>query len=284
MTSGHRVRWLQLSVLAAVLAVVPASSATPSQTSAAQTQPTAAQLTDEQIETFLRKAKLVRAKPASKGITGSLRATMTDGVITHDVHVQTVDITKEKFESRGGVELNFRDSWKLNVAAYRVDRMIRLNMVPVSVPRIWASSEAAYTWWVDDVLMDEAERLKQKLPPPDIRRWNQQMWMVRLFDQLIYNVDRNLGNLVIAKDWRVWPIDHTRAFRRLAELRKPENVTNCDQQVLAGLKELERESLKKALRDYLSDIEIKGILARRDAIVRILETLGPSAIFERSGW
>src|SRR5262249_25689591 len=100
-------------------------------------------------------------------------------------------------------------------------------------------------------------------------------------DQLIYNVDRNLGNLLITKDWRVWPIDHTRAFRRVNTLRKPQNVTNCDRQVLERMKQLERESLKKLLRDYLSDFEIKDLLARRDAIVRIFDSLGPSALFDR---
>jgi len=41
------------------------------------------------------------------------------------------------------------------------------------------------------------------------------MWVVRLFDQLIYNTDRNLGNLLIDKSWRLWMIDHTRAFKVL---------------------------------------------------------------------
>ena len=39
------------------------------------------------------------------------------------------------------------------------------------------------------------------------------MQIVRLFDQLIYNIDRNLGNLMITNDWTIWAIDHTRAFR-----------------------------------------------------------------------
>ena len=39
------------------------------------------------------------------------------------------------------------------------------------------------------------------------------MQLVRLFDQLIYNIDRNIGNLMITNDWRIWAIDHTRAFR-----------------------------------------------------------------------
>jgi hypothetical protein len=278
MTSGFR--RATLSYLLGIVCLGAAVAAGPHQTADSRTA-TAPALTDQQIEAFLKKARIVRTKPAAKGITGSLRTTLTDGVITHDAHVQTVDITKDRFEGTAGDELNFRDSWKLNVAAYRVDRLIGLNMVPVSVPRLSGSTEAAYTWWVDDVLMDEAERQKQKLAPRDITRWNQQMRLMRLFDQLIYNVDRNLGNLLITKDWQLVPIDHTRSFRRHTTLKKPENIVGCDRQVLEGLKRLEHEPLKKLLRDYLSDVEIKALLARRDAIVKILETLGPSAIFDR---
>ena len=39
------------------------------------------------------------------------------------------------------------------------------------------------------------------------------MSLVRVFDQLIGNIDRNVGNLLITSDWRIWAIDHTRAFR-----------------------------------------------------------------------
>ena len=58
------------------------------------------------------------------------------------------------------------------------------------------------------------------------------MWLVRLFDQLIYNVDRNLGNLVIDKSWTVWMIDHSRAFRLFDKLKTPGNLTKCDRQLL----------------------------------------------------
>jgi len=269
----------RLSCLIAILCVGAVFAAAPRQVSVPQAATPA--LTDQQMETFLRKARIVRTRPASKGTTGSLRTTLSDGVITHDAHVQTVDITQDRFEGTRGMEFNFRDSWKLNVAAYLLDRQIGLNMVPVSVPRLWGTTEAAYTWWVDDVMMDEGERLKRKLTPPDVHRFNEQMWLGRVFDQLIYNVDRNLGNLLIGNDWRVWPIDHTRSFRRMSTLRRPENVTNCDRQVLERMRQLERTSLKTLLRDYLSDFEIRDLLARRDAIVKLLDSLGPTALFDR---
>ena len=49
------------------------------------------------------------------------------------------------------------------MAAYRLDRLLGLNLVPVSVGRLYRGHTAAFTWWIDDVMMDEGERLKKKL-------------------------------------------------------------------------------------------------------------------------
>ena len=236
---------------------------------------------DAEIEEFLKTAKIVKTRGTSKGITGSLRATLSDGTRTHDAQIQMIDERKTQFESAGGTELNFRDSWEYNVAAYRLDRMIGLNLVPVSVARRYETKQAAFTWWIDDVMMDEGKRLNDKIQPPRPQEWNEYMQLVRVFDQLIYNVDRNVGNLLITKDWRVWAIDHTRAFRTQTTLKTPGNITRCDRQMFEKMKGLTKEALKKELGDYLNDFEIAGILARRDLIVGIIEKAGPAGVFDR---
>ena len=251
----------------------------------APAQPPIPKLTHAQIEDFLLHAKIVKTKGVRKGITGSMQATMTDGTITHDAHIQTIDERKQQFTgSNGGVEFDFMDSWTFNIAGYEVDRLIGMNLVPVSVERRWNYKDAAFTWWLDDVMMDEQERLKRKQEPADVGMWNQQMQMVRVFDELIANVDRNLGNLIISKDWRLWPIDHTRAFRTNHELKKPANVTRADRAVVERMKALDKETLRKATSKYLTTFQIDAILARRDAIVKRLDSLGPASLYDRSGW
>ena len=239
-------------------------------------------LSDAEIETFLLKAEVVKTKSTAKGVTGSLQATLSDGKLTHDAHIQSIDESKREFQSMGGTEFNFRDSWTFNIAGYKLDRLIGLDMVPVSVSRRYRSKPSAFTWWVDDVAMDEGERLKKKTAPPDYKSWNEQMQLVRLFDQLIYNVDRNMGNLLITKDWHVWAIDHTRAFRTHDQLKSPNNVTRCDRQVLQRLKDLDSDTLKREVGPHLDTWQIRALLARRDAIVKRLESLGPTALFDRA--
>ena len=111
--------------------------------------------------------------------------------------------------------------------------------------------------------------------------WVETMQMVRVFDQLIYNVDRNMGNLLITTDWHVWAIDHTRAFRLHKTLAKPEHVARCDRGVFERLKHLDKEVLERELGEYLTGWERDAVLARRDEIVKIIEKAGEAGLFDR---
>jgi hypothetical protein len=271
-------------VLATSLTAAPAQA--PAQTAPPAVAPAAARSSlpsDAEIEQFLLKGRLGPTRGAGKGITGSLRGTMTLGDLKHDVHIQTIDESKREFRSALGTEFNFRDYWGFNVAGYRIDRLLGLGLVPVSVERRFRSSLAAYTWWVDDFLMDEEARFNKKVSPPadKLERWNQQMQMVRLFDQLIANTDRNLGNLIITNEWTLWAIDHTRAFRTHPTLKTPLNVTRGDREVFARLKQLDKQTVKQAVGNSLQGYEIDGLLKRRDAIVTIIEQRGEAGLFDR---
>ena len=249
----------------------------------AQAPPAApvAALSDAEQEAFLAKAKVTNVRSVGVGVTGTRRATLTDGTITHDASIQSIDEYKAVFESAKGSELNFRDSWRYNVAAYRLDRLLSLNMTPVSVERTFDRKPSAFTWWVDEVMMDEGKRLKEKTEPPNSTEWNQQMWVVRLFDQLIYNVDRNMGNLLIDKKWTIWMIDHSRAFRTWRDLKTPNDLSYCDRALFEKLKALTKPGLKTVMDDYLTGPEIDGLLARRDQIVALFEKRGAVAFYDR---
>ena len=254
-------------------------AAAPQEAAVAQAAPS---LTLAQQEEFLQKAKILRTRAAGKGVTGTLRATMSDGTVTHDASIQTIDEYMTEFKSNRGTEFNFRDTWRYNVAAYRLDRLLELDMIPPSIERNFQSKPGAFTWWIDDVLMDEAQRLKTKVTAPNTALWNEQMWHVRMFDQLIHNVDRNLGNLVIDKAWTIWMIDHTRAFRLFDKIKTPGNLSRIDRKVYERLKALDQDKLKSVMEDYLTGPEIRAMLGRRDDIIARLDKMGPTALFDRT--
>ncbi|MGD0013705.1 MAG: hypothetical protein ABSD56_04665 [Bryobacteraceae bacterium] len=246
----------------------------------AQTATATLPLTLDQREEFLKTARLVRTRPASKGITGALRATLSDGNITHDAHIQTIDERKLKFVGTRGTEINFRDTYKFNIAAYRLGRLLGLGgMIPPSVDRVYAGTHASFTWWIDDVIGDEQSRLSNKITPPDLDSLARQLRIQQVFDQLIYNTDRNQGNTLYDKNWRLWMIDHSRAFRLYTTLKDKKKLQRCDRQLLAKLKQLDESTLDRELGQWLGRGEIKGILARRDRIVAIFEKLGPASLY-----
>jgi len=241
----------------------------------------AAPLTDAAMEQFLRTAGVVRSRETDKGVTGSVRATLSDGALTHDAHIQTVEVFKSEFRAKGKVERNFRDSWRFNIAVYRIDRLLGLHLVPVSVERNWKGTRAAFTWWIDDVLMDEGQRLNQDASPPDARCWYDQMRHLRLLDQLIDNADRNHGNLLITHNWRLWAIDHTRAFRYSKTPRFPAQLMGVDRTVLVRLEALDFSTVKGAVERHISDADIRTLLSRRDGIVAHFRKRGEAALFDR---
>ena len=229
-------------------------------------------LTQEEKEEFLRTARIVSVRNLPQGVTRSRRATLTDGQITHDAHVQTVNIRKAVHKTSAGIILGFGvDSYKYNIAAYRLDRLLGLEMVCVSVERKVQGETAAVTWWIDDVLMTGTERYQKEIWPPDPVPWTLQIYSVRVFDHLIYNIDRNLGNLLITKDWQLWMIDHTRAFRLNKTLKKPKILFRCDRRLLTAMRKLTYETLAIELRPYLKKMQIKALLARRDRLVEFFD-------------
>jgi hypothetical protein len=234
------------------------------------------------MEAFLLKGKIVDVRDAGGGVTGSRRASVTLGGVTHDVHIQTVDIAKPVFQAGQHTELNFKDTYRFNIAGYRLARLVGIDTVPMSVERNVDGKVAAVTWWVDDVQMDEKERLKRKTMGPSPLRTSNQIQVMRIWDELIQNRDRNQGNILWTNDWTMWLIDHTRAFRLGKELLKPNEITRIDRGLFSRLKALTEEAIEKATGDSLTTDERKAILERRNRIVKLLEEratrLGEAAV------
>ena len=246
--------------------------------------PQTVSLTPEQMAVFLTKAAIVKEKTTSNGVTRPIQATLSDGVLTHDAQFQTVDQAKAVFTAGKASEVDFKDSYRFNIAGYRLAQMVGLETVPMSVPRRYKNKDAAVTWWIDDVMFDEAgrQKLKDKLGP-DPERTQKQIYMMLVWDELIQNKDRNTGNIMWTKDWTMWLIDHTRAFRSGTSLLKPNELLRIERTLFDKMKQLTEPAVSKTMKGVLTQGEIRPMLKRRDAIVALFEKQiaerGETAVF-----
>jgi len=173
----------------------------------------------------------------------------------------------------GRTELDFVDSYKYTLAANEIAALIGIeDMVPVTVEREWDHDMGALSWWLD-VMMDEGDRLKKQINPPDSERWAKQQYTMRVFTQLVDDTDRNIGNVLIDSDWKIYLIDFTRAFRRPHELRAPQLLQRCDKNLLARLRDLKVEDVTARISKWVPPREIESLMARRDAIVTLYDKL-----------
>ncbi len=270
-------RFIRLSsVIIAMVAAWPALRAAPAidqsappAIAAATPQETWEQFQGAAAEQFLLKARLRSIKALGTGVTMPQRAELELDGVQHSAVFKTID------DRKGGVtqlqrssEVNFQDSWQLEVAGYAVDRLIGLRMVPATVERTLNGRTGSLQWWVQSA-MSEAERRKQNVTPPDLEAWTRTYQKMVLFDQLIFNVDRHLNNVLVTQDFDLRLIDHSRSFRAWNELRDPKLVTRVSRSLLAGLRTLEYADLRKRVGRYLLDEQIRGLLARRDAILAL---------------
>jgi hypothetical protein len=228
-------------------------------------------LTDAEQEEFLRTAKIIKATGAKKGVTNTSRVTMTDGKITHDAHVQCIDEAKQEFKTDRGTELNFKDTYKFNIAGYRLARLVGIQNTPVYIERKVAGKSCSVSWWVDNVMMDEADRKKKNIEAPNPEAWNNQIYILRVYDQLIHNVDSNLTNLLITNNWDIEMIDHSRSFRLSHNLENPKNLVKCERSLFANLRSLDKDVVMKQLVPYCTKSEVEAVMARRDVIVQFFD-------------
>jgi hypothetical protein len=256
----YKTQMPQLKLIAAVAALVVCAVAL-----TATDQPG---LSKEEIKHFLLTAKVVKSHEPPKGVTHTSRLTLSDGTLTHDASFQPIDEHKSIMKlASGRTEFNFVDSYKYNIAAYALAELVGFDdMMPVYVERKVEGHAGSLSWWLP-VKMDEADRVKQKLEPPDQDAWNNQMYKIRVFDQLVYDMDPNLTNVLIGEDWKLWRIDFSRAFRTYNELQNPKDLMHCERQLFEKLKALNANELTEKTKGYLTKDEVKGVMARRDKIV-----------------
>jgi len=242
---------------------------------------------DGEIKDFLLNAEIVERHDLAVGTTAPERVTLERDGVRLDAVLRSYEHTWPLARLRNGtVYPNFTDSFRFEPAAYELARLLGMDNVPPAVLRRLGARVVTLQLWVYDARM-ETERAAEGLTPPDPVRWMRQRQQMLLFDALIGNVDRNAGNLLIDSHWKLWLIDHTRAFYGPAPYDGLDGVGWVERDLWRRLQALDRDSLRPALGEYLSDAQIDALLRRRDEIVMrvtgLIAARGPDAVLYSAG-
>lgn len=243
-------------------------------------------LTGQKAVDFLRTAE-VTSKPEDfddLAITSPRRMELSDGSRTlRAIFKDENTMHRGTFRYGDGREVPMvTDSYKHEIAAFELDLMLDLGIVAPCVERKLYKRKGSLCLWVEDTIT-EADRKEQDIEPPDRRLWNEQMYAVRLFQQLISDQDfSNIRNIVIDGNFKVYKIDSSMAFYSESRLIDQLNAPTYSRRFLTALKALDREQVEERLKPWLLKQQIKSLWARRDKILERADKLvaehGESAV------
>jgi hypothetical protein len=231
----------------------------------------------EIIEGFLESAEIVKAEEIGEGVTKPWR----------------IYVKRDQKELSGcwknpqGIQKGHLEGWQYEIAAYRMDKLLGLNMVPPTVEREYEGKKGSLQLWVESEfsLLDAMEQgipLPEKNPEATV--FNRGKYLTRAFDSLIANEDRTQQNILYTKDWRTILIDHSRSFRSKKKFRKKllygkngikeiKIFRQLPRSFVEKVKSLDYEKIKAAVGRYLTDVEINAVLERKKLLLAEIEEM-----------
>jgi hypothetical protein len=224
---------------------------------------------------------------ASAAITGAERLTGPSAVTNpYKLALEKDGIRKPAlWKDVDKAERGRPDRWQYEIAAYRLDRLLGLNMVPATIERRYKEVRGSIQDWAESRMsLNQKNDKKVPVPPRYVFGWNRSTYLQRAFDNLIGNEDRHGNNILIREDWKIVLIDHSRSFRTGKKFTEeliftekhregPKPMKELPRAFVEKLKGLTAEAIQAAVGDYLDEAEIAAVLLRRDLILAEVDRL-----------
>jgi hypothetical protein len=222
---------------------------------------------ESEFEEYLRTADIDHFDTVPIGVTHPKRAFFKPGGLVASAAWKVLP---------PGRPAGYWESYKSEIAAYELDKLLELRMVPVAVEKRWKGETAAAILWLTPI-----HPWKEMEPRPKPAKWVRQVARMKMFDNFICNKDRNAGNLMVDDDWNLFLIDHSRAF--LSDKDLAVKMEHIDRELWDRILALDEPALKAAIGKWVEGGVIRGMLARRDkmkiAIDKLVAASGEAAVF-----
>lgn len=220
-----------------------------------------------EFEEYLRAADIDRFDTVPLGVTHPKRAFLKPGGPVASVAWKVLP---------PGRPAGYWESYKSEIAAYELDKLLDLRMVPVAVEKRWKGETAAAILWLTPI-----HPWKEMEARPKPAKWVRQVARMKMFDNFICNKDRNAGNLMVDDDWNLFLIDHSRAF--LGDRDLAVKMEHIDRALWDRILALDEPALIGAIGKWVERGSIRAMLARRDkmkaAIDKLVAAHGEAAVF-----
>jgi hypothetical protein len=139
-------------------------------------------------------------------------------------------------------------------------------MVPPTVEKRVRGERGAAILWIEGVQPWKAVEHAPKPP-----KWNREAVRMKMFDNLIGNIDRNAGNLLVDGDWNLYLIDHSRAF--VSDTKLKVEMVRIDKEIWDKMLALDEPALTAAVGTWLDRGAIRAMLKRRDEMKKVVDKL-----------
>ncbi|MGM0465597.1 MAG: hypothetical protein ACQERH_04110 [Acidobacteriota bacterium] len=239
------------------------------------------QFTSEEIaervewEDFLKNAEIMRFEDIGEGVTKPYRLYLKKGDVKNS----------GCWKNPSGIQKGALEGWQYEIAAYEMDKILDIHMVPPTVEREFNGKKGSLQLWITSEMSD-LDRMEKgiDIPKSHVLSWNQRKYLMRAFDCLIANEDRTQQNIRYAEDWRMILIDHSRSFRSKRKytrnllygkdgIKEKKMIRMLPREFIQKLKSLDFDVIKKAVGSYLTDKEIQAVLKRRNLLLKEIEEM-----------
>jgi hypothetical protein len=225
-----------------------------------------------EYEDFLRSAEVVRLQKIPVGVTRPDRGYFAPGGLLESMAFKSI---------KPGLQTGYWESYRSEMAAYELDKLLDLQMIPPTVERRVKGELGAAIMWISPVRSFKEMGGPPTPPTEHFDSWNRQIAKAKMFDNLINNRDPNLGNWLVDPAWNLILIDHTRAFAAGKDM--VHKMNRIEKGLWERMLALEAASLKPALAPHLDGGQIKDIIQRRDRMKKEIEKMvaerGEASVF-----